>query len=166
MSNGEVSNKLIDWLDKCLHKVKLDLELNCEFLKSTQVWVNRSGPGVWQGVHTHPNSWASGIFYVTASGCQTWFSRKTMWSNEYTDTICMENRLFDTGIIHKFQTAPGTLVIFPSPLHHSVNEHDLEEPRYSVAFNAFPCGHIGNPAELSYLYVHPDRSFVPPNPNS
>ena len=48
-------------------------------------------------------------------------------------------------ILHKQPTVAGDLIVFPSTLVHSVDAHTIEEyNRYSLSFNAFPCGLIGN----------------------
>ena len=51
----------------------------------------------------------------------------------------------DNLVIHKQPTVAGDLIIFPSTLVHSVDSHTIKEHnRYSLSFNAYPCGLIGN----------------------
>jgi hypothetical protein len=60
--------------------------------------------------------------------------------------------LGDSQVIAKIKTSPGKLVLFPSHLYHSVDEHMIEDhPRYSLSFNTFPSGQIGNFAALAGL---------------
>lgn len=139
--------KLHKWFHKCLKKVKDELNLNCEEFKIIQSWGNKEEYNQWHHVHTHPNSFISGVLYLTNSDAYTWFSVENIWSNSGLNLF----RTFDYSaddkmeVIHKQETLAGDLIIFPSSLRHSVNEHTLtEHPRYTISFNAFPCGKVGD----------------------
>lgn len=98
---------------------------------------------------TYPsNSIISGIFYVTNSNANTWFSTPNIWTTfngENYDNLKLNYDISKNRIIHKQQTIRGDLIIFPSSLYHSVDEHLIaEQDRYSMSFNTFPSGKIGN----------------------
>lgn len=149
---------LHEWFNECLQKVKDDMQLECDYLKITQSWANRSKVGNWHHTHTHANSFISGIFYVTSSNAETWFSVPNIWNS-----MCVENNpnfIVDPRgnefhrIIHKQKTISGDLIIFPSNLFHSATEHKiLQEDRFSISFNSFPCGKIGQYFRLAGLEI-------------
>lgn len=138
--------KFYKWIHKCLKTVKDEIGLSCEELKITQSWGNREEYKQWHHPHVHSNSIVSGIFYLTNSNAHTWFSIKSIWSNS-------DNGLYEVfkmttneqnQVIHKQKTVAGELIIFPSSLFHSVDEHMMQDsPRYTISFNSFPCGKIG-----------------------
>ena len=130
------------WFNKCLDEICKDLQLECEELRPCICWANKSQVGQWHHMHKHAFSWASGIFYLTESSSHTWFSKSNFWpKNEildlYKDTV-------ENHALYRHPTTPGELIIFPSTLWHSVNEHDLLTPRYSISFNTLPCGKVGS----------------------
>ena len=65
--------------------------------------------------------------------------------------ILCKNGIFLTPseflLLIKQPTIKGDLLIFPSTLVHSVDQHKKVEKRYTLSFNAFPCGLIGFPEE-------------------
>lgn len=143
----EKYKKLHEWFHKCLTEVKEELNYNCEKLKITQSWGNKEEINQWHCIHIHPNSFISGVLYLTDSDAYTWMSVESIWSNLNlnlfrTITNGAEEKL---EVIHKQETVAGDLIIFPSSLRHSVNEHTMQKhPRYTISFNAFPCGKIGD----------------------
>lgn len=116
-------------------------------LRITQSWFNASNKGMWHHRHSHSNSFLSGILYLTPSGSHTWFSTESIWlkggeDNHFPFMARVPHPYKD--VIHKYPTTPGKLLLFPSTLDHSVDEHDLDEPRYTIAFNTFPVGTFGS----------------------
>jgi hypothetical protein len=139
-----------NWVDARLHEIKLDLDLECEHLKSTVFWTTKSERGQWHHTHKHGFSVVSGIIYLTPSGSQTWFSRDSVWSNDYT-SVAIHNSEKST-LLFKRQTEVGKAIFFPSGVHHSVTQHDRTEPRHTLSFNSFVSGQIG-----SYSDIHSRR---------
>jgi hypothetical protein len=137
-----------NWVDQCLNKVSEDLGFECDDVKSTIEWFNRAEKGMWHPPHTHHNSFLSGILYLTPSDAQTWFSVPSVFGPDYTllNLIHPDNHF----IYYKHQTTVGDMLVFPSGMLHSVNEHTLEKPRYTMAFNAFPSGFIGTQSDKVY----------------
>lgn len=138
------------------------IELNYSFgLRITQSWSNKTDKGRWHHRHAHSNSLMSGIFYVTPSNSYTWFSTQSIWPSDKGDSDSGAFLpMFGWGapryqeIIHKFPTTPGTLILFPSALEHSVDNHELDDPRYSIAFNTFPVGTFGNERTFTSLELN------------
>jgi hypothetical protein len=87
---------------------------------------------------------------LTPSGSQTWFSRESVWSPDYTG-IGIHNQEKST-LFFKRQTEAGKAIFFPSGVMHSVTEHDRTEPRHTLSFNSYVSGQIG-----SYSDIHSRR---------
>lgn len=134
------------WFRKCLNQVKEKLEFNCERIEITCSWGNVAEVNQWHWVHTHPNSFISAILYLTDSNAHTWFQVDNFWTGNgcSSGTIELQNNKNKNITIYKQPTIAGDLLIFPSTLAHSVDEHTIKDcKRYSLSFNAFPCGLVG-----------------------
>lgn len=139
------------YLNKCLEQVKEDQGfLNIEKLSVCLMWVNRSFKGQWHHTHIHPWSYLSGIIYLTGNSGKTWFSRNCDYnpSNNFSIRNPDDNI---NRIIHRHTPEPGTMLIFPSAIPHSVDENLEDEPRITLSFNSFPEGRVGNVTTLSGL---------------
>ena len=149
---------LYKWIKKCLMEVKNELNFKCTRLEITQSWANTSQKGQSMWSHTHPNSFVSGILYLTNSNASTIFSMDSIWTNYYQNTshtLQLKTTDHDDLIVtHKQQTVQGDLIIFPSNLVHMVDDHDIDDyDRYTISFNSFPAGVIGDMSKLSGLMI-------------
>lgn len=101
----------------------------------TGCWANLYAPGAAHRMHTHPNNFLSGVYYLrTAAGA---------------DTINFHDPRPQTAIIRPAVTAltgentdqvvmrveAGTLLLFPAYLPHSVDENRSATVRASLSFN-------------------------------
>ena len=145
-------NTLINWINKCINEVKEDLKFQCEKFTITQCWLNSAEYGQSHHKHLHPNSFLSGIFYVNDSDSNTIFFGDNSW-NHRKDIIKitpMENP--DLEIIHEESSVKGKLIVFPSNILHSVLPScSFSNTRYTLSFNTFPSGKIGNMSFLAGL---------------
>ena len=132
-----------EWVDSKLEEVRRELDWEFDELKSTVYWTTMSEKGQWHHAHCHGLSMVSGILYLTQSGSETWFSREGIWGPEHT-LFPLHKTADPFTLFHKRKTEVGKLILFPSRLLHSVTEHDLDDPRHSLSFNAFPSGQIGS----------------------
>ena len=101
----------------------------------TGCWVNVLGPGAAHAMHSHPNNFLSGVYYVQ--------------THEGADTINFHDPRPQTAIIRPpvtaltayntdqvvVQVSDGTLLVFPAWLPHSVPVNMSDRPRVSVSFN-------------------------------
>ncbi len=150
---GDEFDPVREWIDERLQEIKTDLSLECEFLKSTVFWTTKSVRGQWHHGHKHGFSVASGVLYLTPSGAETWFSRPSIWSPDLTGIAIHDPET--SSLLVKKATEVGKLLIFPSGLHHSVTEHDRDEPRHTLSFNSFVSGQIGSYSDKhSRRYLH------------
>jgi uncharacterized protein (TIGR02466 family) len=118
----------------------------------TQSFVNLISNGQGHHVHTHPNSYVSGVLYIQA--------------NQDNDSITF---LGEAAACPKFFSLPaddfnvfnsnrwsmpvwtGRLLIFPSNIPHQVNLVNNSYERISIAFNTFIRGQIGMEEEYTLL---------------
>jgi uncharacterized protein (TIGR02466 family) len=106
-----------------------------------EMWTNMLEKGGSQTLHSHANSFISGVFYLTPShpGCHTVFVRPP---GGYDFSFRHHTRETAMGPINagKYMlpnAEPGDLVLFPSYLYHEVPRNQGEQ-RITVAFNAIP----------------------------
>ena len=109
--------------------------IGCEDLRITGCWANINAPGAVHRMHSHPNNFLSGAFYVKVQAGA--------------NTINFHDPRPQTGVIRPpvteltsgntdqvvVQVADGTLLLFPAWLPHSVDANASAEARVSVSFN-------------------------------
>ena len=129
------------WFAECIEQVRRHLGLPFERIVITQSWANRSMEGQWHARHCHPNSYLSGVFYLDASS-QSGFT-EFIRSDPWFDFFLLEGE-GDRGheLRHQVAPRPGVLLLFPSSMDHLVGCYTDSQPRFSIAFNAFPEGRI------------------------
>lgn len=111
------------------------LRIGYDAFKITGCWANVLAKGAVHKVHSHPNNFLSGVYYVqTQPG---------------TDTINFHDPRIQAGVIRPpvveltaqntdqvvVRVTNGTLLMFPSYLEHSVDANSSEQERISVSFN-------------------------------
>ncbi len=127
---------LIDAITATTTSVLKFLQIGYETLVVTACWASASAPGAGHRIHSHPNNFLSGVYYVkTQKGA---------------DTINFHDPRMQTGIIRPpvtaltaentdqtvVRVADGTLLVFPAWLAHSVDANASDDTRISVSFNA------------------------------
>lgn len=106
-----------------------------------EMWTNMLENGGSQALHSHANSFVSGILYLTPShpACKTVFVRPPGGSDfsfrHHTRTAAIGP--FNAGKYVLPETEPGDLVLFPSYLYHEVPRNQGDQ-RITIAFNAIP----------------------------
>jgi uncharacterized protein (TIGR02466 family) len=111
----------------------------------TSSWVNRFDKTDYGEPHIHENSLFSGVLYLHApklSGGELVFKAP--------ENITYSTMSFDynwdaiTGREFDLPVHTNQLVIFPSKVTHKIKEYKGETPRYSLAFNVFYNGELGD----------------------
>lgn len=112
----------------------------------TTSWLNKAKTGGYHTLHWHSNSIISGVYYlkVNANTGSICFHKDRSHNNLWRDTFCFDfakptEYNTDSAITPK----QNDLLLFPSILSHSVMKNQSSEDRYSLAFNVFPRGIIG-----------------------
>lgn len=106
-----------------------------------EMWTNMLESGGSQAMHSHANSFISGILYLTPShpGSRTVFIRPP-GGFEYSFRHHTRNAAmgpFNAGKYMLPEADPGDLVLFPSYLYHEVPRNQGDQ-RITIAFNAIP----------------------------
>lgn len=122
-------------------------EVNYTSLKELEIsmmWANLNRPGQWHHRHMHPWSVLSGIIFIAGTGGKTWFSRLSdyMLPNQF--ALHGDANNINHELIYKHNPKPGTMIIFPSSLDHSVENNENYENRVTISFNTFPNIKVGN----------------------
>lgn len=115
----------------------------------TQSWVNYTKPGQYHHKHAHPNSLISGVFYIQAAKetDKLYFFKD---GSQQLRVIPKDFNLYNSESWW-LAAATGTLYLFPSTLHHMVEQVKGEDTRISLSFNTFPKGIIGDEIGLTGL---------------
>jgi len=131
----EAFHELVTCINDAVRAILGFLISGCAAFEITGCWANINPPGAVHGIHSHPNNFLSGVYYVrTAPGA---------------DTISFHDPRHQAAVIRPPVTeltaentdqvvvgvANGTLLIFPSYLEHSVDANASGEERISVSIN-------------------------------
>lgn len=125
-------------------------------IRITQSWISHKSPGQHHTMHSHPNSFVSGIYYygdgykdLPAIRFHKPFSNmapelRIQSNDKVKDAPCSWD-------YYDFTPNSGTLVLFPSYLQHSVPINQTADVRKSLAFNSMPIGKLGSENDLTEL---------------
>ncbi len=111
------------------------LKIDDDAFEITGCWANVNAPGAGHRMHSHPNNFLSGVYYVKAQAGA--------------DTVIFHDPRAQTGIMRPpvteltadntdqvvVKVSNGTLLVFPSWLQHSVDANRSDAERISVSFN-------------------------------
>ena len=102
-----------------------------------EMWLNVLQPGGSQFMHTHANSFVSGIVYITRpeAGSSTVFRKPGGGEFVFKHDVPEGHYSSDTWVVPEVNA--GDLVLYPSYLMHGVPPNEGPE-RITVAFNAIP----------------------------
>lgn len=113
-------------------------------------WLNRHTKGQDNSIHWHSNAMLSGVYYPLAKpeDGDILFKRSHLYYNLFHDTVRPN---FKEGYDNQYNTdvycitpVSGDLIIFPSHLEHMVIPNTNDSERYSLAFNLFARGRVGD----------------------
>ena len=125
--------------------------------KFSQSWVSVKHPKESHITHIHPNSVISGVFYFgehndSTPGITFYKNLPDNHSNQHTIKLkhvqSPSRYSYNTFTV---KPTPGTLLLFPSYLPHSVQENVSNSDRYSLAFNSLPTEGFGSEIDLTEL---------------
>jgi len=135
------------WVTDCMNEVKDHLDLLCDEIKIVQSWGNRSEYDQWHRMHWHPNSYMSSVLYFadTEQTSPIFFEIDDLWSGQGANPFLVLDKPEQgrKNLQYPIECEKGQLIIFPSGLRHGVGSNQSQEPRYSMSFNGFPCGNVG-----------------------
>lgn len=141
--NEAVQSKFFSSIVRHLSVVQQEiLQFNHDLnLIVTEVWFAKTKPGKTHGLHSHPNSIVSGVYYLHATESMGGLR----FMSPHVNGLYINNRsgYNQFNATSNDQTPKsGDLYIFPSYLHHSVLKNDSEEDRYIMSFNTYVKGKV------------------------
>jgi uncharacterized protein (TIGR02466 family) len=117
----------------------------------TQSWVNYTKFNEHHHLHTHPNSFISGVFYVNALKNEDMIKFYKYLTPVYQINHNQSNNYNSGDVVILVET--GDLVLFPSNFQHNVPPTTSKETRISISFNTFIRGNIGDENASTALYL-------------
>jgi len=135
LHNREQMMDLISCIDSTAQTVLRFLKVGQNEIKITGCWANINASGASHIIHSHPNNFLSGIYYVR--------------THPGADSVNFHDPRSQTGIIRPPVTeltsqntdqvvvtvSDGMLLMFPSYLAHSVAPNESDNLRISISFN-------------------------------
>jgi uncharacterized protein (TIGR02466 family) len=123
----------------------------------TQSWLNYSYTGGYHHLHSHPNSFLSGVLYIQAEAEKdkiVFISQNSILDNGFFKIFeqAKEENIYNAPSWF-FPVKTGEIIIFPSTLEHHVPKTESENVRISLAFNAFLKGKMGSVREATELFL-------------
>lgn len=117
----------------------------------TQSWANFTEKGQYHHKHEHPNSFISGVFYLSADPK---LDKIYFYKNNYQQIKLTTDKWNDwNSESWWFEAETNKLIIFPSNLTHMVHTVESDVTRISIAFNTFLKGVIGDYKNLAELNI-------------
>ena len=126
---------LVDCIDDAVVPILRFLRIGERPCEITACWATVLARGAAHKLHSHPNNYLSGVYYVrTRPGADTINfhdpRRQTAVIRPPVVELTAENT--DQVVV---RVSDGTLLMFPSYLEHSVDANASDEERISVSFN-------------------------------
>ena len=120
---------------------KEQLKISNDF-KISSSWLTKTEPNHQSHYHRHNNCYYSGVFYIETDedGGEIMFDNMT---DERFMLNKVEDHVYNTRNF-TFKTKDKMIIFFPSDIHHKIAENKTNKDRYSIAFNFYPIGHIGD----------------------
>jgi uncharacterized protein (TIGR02466 family) len=101
----------------------------------TSMWANINPPGAKHSVHSHPNNFLSGVYYVQ---CDAKANVIRFFDPRPQSEVLMppstQRNVYNANMV-EVETKPGRLVLFPAWLKHDVPTNLSERERISVSFD-------------------------------
>lgn len=119
----------------------------------TQSWSLINPPNVGMHGHSHSNSIVSGSLYFTEMAepvAGMVFDKHRTYRQLELNPERERHNLFNTPV-NVVKPKVNDVVLFSSGLQHYVETNTTNQPRYSIAFNTFIKGKIGNFRDVSEL---------------
>jgi uncharacterized protein (TIGR02466 family) len=109
--------------------------------KMTTSWFTKSNKNQESIYHNHNNCMFSGVLYLKINDN----SGGINFTNYENFRFLLVATKYDTLNAKDFTIQPqtGTIIFFPSEMHHRILQNESNQERISLAFNFLPIGHIG-----------------------
>ena len=111
------------------------LQIDYDDIAISGCWANINPPGAKHQIHSHPNNFLSGVYYVQ---CDPKANAIRFHDPRGQAEVIMPPRHaqnpYNTNLI-ELETKPGRIVLFPAWLKHDVSTNLSERDRISIAFD-------------------------------
>ena len=116
----------------------------------TQSWINHTEEKEHHHIHSHENSFVSGVLYLNADAN---FDSITLYNKQTDATIKIPPREWNpfNSVEWTFPMTTGNIILFPSSLKHGVKQKEGKNIRTSLAFNTFVRGVLGEAKQATEL---------------
>lgn len=131
----EEFQRLVDCIKEAAETALDYLRIGREAFKITGCWANVNMPGAGHRLHSHPNNYLSGVYYVqTQEGANTINFHDP---RPQTGILCppVTNLTAENADQVVVTVRDGTIVMFPAWLPHSVDPNRSDRLRMSIGFN-------------------------------
>jgi len=126
---------LVSQIQRAAEGVLDFLKIRSGALEVTGCWINVNSPGAPHRMHTHPNNFLSGAYYLrVAEGADTINFHDPRPQTAIIRPPVTELTAYNTDQV-VLPVTPGTLILFPAWLPHSVDINGSDRERISVSFN-------------------------------
>ncbi len=119
----------------------------------TQSWTLVNNPNVGMHGHSHSNSLISGSLYyceLPQPVASMFFDRHNTYQQLQLNPEQEKQNIFNTPL-NVVTPETGEVILFSSGLQHFVEPNTSNQPRYSIAFNTFIKGKLGEFRDVSEL---------------
>jgi uncharacterized protein (TIGR02466 family) len=127
--------QVMSCISSAAHKVLRFLNIGADDIEVTGCWANVISQRASHRMHSHPNNYLSGVYYVQVpSGANTinFHDPRPQASIIRPPVTQLTGQNTDQVVV---EVADGTLLLFPSYLLHSVDPNESNELRISISFN-------------------------------
>ncbi|RKP52538.1 2OG-Fe(II) oxygenase family protein [Trinickia fusca] len=122
-------------IDGAVHDVLAFLKIADVPFRVTGCWANVLGQGGVHAMHSHPNNFLSGVYYLqTQAGADTINFHDPRPQTAVIRPPVSELTAYNTDQV-VVAVSDGTLLVFPAWLTHSVSPNASERERISLSFN-------------------------------
>jgi uncharacterized protein (TIGR02466 family) len=121
----------------------------------TQSWSLINQPNIGMHNHSHSNSIVSGSLYyaeLPSPVSRMVFDKYTTYRQLVINPSTDKQNIFNTPI-NVVTPRTHEILLFPSELTHQVEPNLSDKPRYSIAFNCFVKGKLGDLRDVSQLQL-------------
>ena len=147
-----LKEKFQDHVKLYVNEICPPMNENLEF-PITQSWISLTEPDKHHKVHCHSNSYISGVFYLKTieNDCVIYLDPLSKIKNKINFPLKKDN-IFSASVA-QVGVKDNILLLFPSWLDHEVSPNMSQMDRYSLAFNVWIKGEIGEIDTLSKLIL-------------
>jgi len=120
----------------------------------TQSWVINSNPNQYHPKHKHPNSVISGVMFFDENNDESLPPIRFHRTLEMFPLDFEFDNLNESNAgCRSFETAQGSLILFPSLLEHDVEKNQSDRVRTSISFNTYVRGVVGGRDKLTEVNI-------------